>query len=558
MLSTLASLSNRLLSALAGVAAFVLTLLGFLMLSRIDQQIGLSLLIGLFALAVVWMASERPNGEQARAVSALIDRLLAVGRGDLSTPAPAVLRRQMPALADAVDGLFGQVRSNLEGAQALAMYDPVTSLPNRIHFKREAERILKSRRPEDKTALLFIDLDGFKEVNDLLGHAEGDEVLTLVAQRLQAVLEREAQPGSMAQPLLARLAGDEFTLLLPDIGGVEEAQRIGHRALAALAEPFRTAGHMPCLGASIGVALSPDHGDDPAGLMKAADIAMYRAKAKGRSRVCVYEPRMALAAEERVRAEAAALAALKAGKLSLGFQPQVCLRSGAVVGGEASILWNGTHTGVPESAFGGTVDCGLSLEMSDWALERAAETILRWRRQGLPHRLAVRVTPRQIERADFFPELKAALEQCGPAPWPLELVVSESGFATCDVRVLDELEALRRNGVSVAVSEFGAGRSSLARITELPLDRVKFDTSLIADVDRSEKARTVLASLVHLIHGLGCEAIAVGAERQDQIEVLRGTGCNTLEGLFGAAAMREETFVRWAGAQGVETLARAS
>jgi diguanylate cyclase (GGDEF)-like protein len=483
---------------------------------------------------------------------------MAVGRGDLASPAPPALRRHMPALAAAVDGLFDQVRSNLDSAQAMAMYDPVTALPNRIHFKREADRILKSRRPEDKTALLFVDLDGFKDVNDLLGHAQGDQVLTMVATRLRTVLDSEAQPGSMAQPLLARLAGDEFTLLLPDIGNLEEAVRIAHRALAALAEPFRTAGHTPCLGASIGVALCPDHGDDPTGLMKAADIAMYHAKASGRSRVCVYEPRLAEASEDRVRTEAAVRAALKAGKLSLGYQPQVCLRTGAIVGGESSICWNGGESGVPESLFGGAVDCGLTLEINDWALERAAETMLGWRKQGLPHRMAVRVTPRQIERPDFFAELRAALRQCGPAPWPLELVLSESGFAACEPRMFGELDALRSDGVTIAIAEFGAGRSNLSRLTELPIDRVKFDPALTATIDRSEKTRTVAAALVHLVHGIGCEAIAVGVERQDQIEVLRAIGCDTLEGLFGARAMSEDAFVRWAAAQGAETLARAS
>lgn len=281
-------ISNRLLSMVAGAAAFALTLLGFLLLGTIDQQVVASLFIGLFALAVVRLAAERPNSGQARAMAALRERLLAVGHGDLASPAPEALRREVPALAAAVDALFEQVRSTLDDAHALAMYDPVTALPNRIHFRREADRILRARRPNEGAALLFIDLDGFKEVNDCFGHAHGDQVLVMVANRLRAVVKGETDPGSASPPILARLAGDEFTMMLPGVAVAAEAQRVANRALEALAESMRHGGRVSRLTGSIGIALSPQHGTNLTDLMSAADLAMYEAKARGRSRACLY------------------------------------------------------------------------------------------------------------------------------------------------------------------------------------------------------------------------------------------------------------------------------
>ncbi len=288
MRTSVGMISNRLLSVCAGAAACGLTLLGFLLLATIDQQVVASLFIGLFALAVVRLAAERPNSAQAQAMAALKERLLAVGHGDLTSPAPESLRREVPVLAAAVDALFEQVRSTLDDAHALAMYDPVTALPNRIHFRREAERVLKACKPGEGAALLFIDLDGFKEVNDHFGHAHGDQVLIMVANRLRVVVKAETEADSLAPPLLARLAGDEFTMLLPGVQSCVEAERVADRALAALAEPFRQGSHVSRLSGSIGISLSPQHGAELTDLMKSADIAMYQAKATGRSRACLF------------------------------------------------------------------------------------------------------------------------------------------------------------------------------------------------------------------------------------------------------------------------------
>jgi diguanylate cyclase (GGDEF)-like protein len=288
-------LANFVMSLCAGAAAFIFTLIAFLLLREFDQQVVASLTMGLFALMIVWVASEKPNSGHARAMKALIERLLAVRAGDLTSPTPKAVKQEMPELASAVDALFEQVRSTIDDVHAMAMYDPVTSLPNRLQFKREAERALKARADGDNLALLFVDLDGFKEVNDSLGHAQGDQVLAMVAGRLSAVVKSESGAGLAIQPLVARLAGDEFTMLFPSISGPEEAERIAQATLAALTEPFENGGRIIDMGASIGVAICPRDGTDLTSLMKAADIAMYCAKSSGRSQARLYHPSLAAA-----------------------------------------------------------------------------------------------------------------------------------------------------------------------------------------------------------------------------------------------------------------------
>ncbi len=554
-----AKFGNFLTSLCAGAAAFVFTLVAFLLLRDVNQQIVASLTVGLFALSIMWVAYERPNSGHARAVSALIDRLLAVEQGDLTSPAPAVLRHEMPALAAAVDGLFEQVRSNLDDVNAMALYDPVTSLPNRVHFKREAERMLKARGEGERMALLFLDLDGFKEVNDSLGHAQGDHVLCMVANRLRVVVKAETRAGSLTQPILARLAGDEFTLLFPGIRDAREAERIARRALVSVAEPFEIAGQTIHMGASIGIALAPRHGSDLTDLMKAADIAMYNAKASGRSTFSHYHPRLALASEEKSATEQALREALVRGEFQLAYQPQVCARSGGVVAGEALIRWNHPTDGLrhPESFIRIAEESSLIVDIGDWVIDSVAATLRRWQEAGVSQRLSLNVSRRQLDRADFFRRLRAALAREAAPAWMLELEFSETLAMKCGDPVLAELASLRSEGVSIAIDDFGSGYSNLARLKDMPLDRVKLDRSLIADVDKSESARTIVAATIHLIHGLGCEVVAEGVERPEQIDVLRAVGCDCFQGYAYAAPMAERDFLGWVESRGaVQPLAR--
>lgn len=524
--------SNVALSLGAGLSAFVLTLGAFLLLRDVNEQIVASLGIGLFGLLVVWVATQKPNSGQARAMSALIERLLAVKSGDLSSPAPQAVRAEMPALASAVDGLFEQVRSNLDSVNAMALYDPVTSLPNRVHFRRESERILEETDGSGPLALLFIDLDGFKEVNDNLGHAKGDQVLNAVADRIRAAIKTEAQPHELSAPLIARLAGDEFTVLLPLSGGREEGERIARAVLAAISEPVRLRPQRVHIAASIGVALHPDHGRDLTTLMKAADTAMYHAKASGRARVCTYGGDIAAAQGERVRLEKGLRRAMLKNELDLVFRPQLCLRTGDISAVEAILRWvrPGEPALLQDSFMALAEDSSLILDIGDWLTDAAIDTAARWREEGLSQRLSFGITARQLENPDFFPRLKEDLAESG---LPLEMIEIEFGEAAamrCGERVVAELAALRHQGLWVTLGRFGAGQSSLARLRSLPLDRIRLDRCLGHEIDTSPAAQKIAAALIQFIHGIGCEAVADGADRKSQVDVLRALGCDFVQG----------------------------
>jgi len=544
-------ISNGVLSVCAGVSSFIFTLLGYLIVRDFDEQLVASLFIGLFALLVVWVASEKPNSSQARAISALVDRLLAVGTGDLKTPPPAILRDQMPALASAVEGLFEQVRSNLDNVHAMAMYDPVTSLPNRVHFKREAERILKTRLRDGKLALLFIDLDGFKEVNDSLGHAQGDQTLALVASRLRAVVKDEVRCGAVTHPLIARLAGDEFTLLFSSVAGPEQAEQIARRVLAALCEDFAIGEQTVKLGASIGVALCPQHGGDLPGLMKAADVAMYHAKASGRSQVCVYDAALAAALAHKARIERELRQAVARGEFALVYHPQVCARSGAVVAGEALIRWHHPRDGIllPESFIAIAEESSLIAEIGDWVVDEAAHVVARWHAAGMTQRVTINISPKQLDRSDFFARLRQGLAQAGAPASMIELEFTETLAMQCGDDLLREIAEAQAAGISIAIDDFGSGYSNLARMKDMPINRVKLDSSLTRDLDSCENGRTIVSSVIHLVHGLGAEVVAEGVERREQIDVLRALGCDLIQGYAFATPMGEEDFLDWLGAQ---------
>ncbi|QNN66801.1 diguanylate cyclase [Sphingomonas lutea] len=253
---TAQKISNAILSCVAGFASFLFSLAALLYLTEFNEKILAAIAAGTFCVLISYVAAERPNSESARALNSLSERLLAVEDGDLVSPAPQALRRSMPKLAAAVDTLFAEVRTSIENAHALGMYDPVTSLPNRLHFRSEADKML-GEVGDQPSAMLFVDLDRFKSVNDSLGHARGDQLLIMVANRLRVVVNGEFSGDVRTRPLLARLAGDEFTIFYPQIKSSAEIERVARRIAVAISEPFELSSHSVDIGASIGCAISP-------------------------------------------------------------------------------------------------------------------------------------------------------------------------------------------------------------------------------------------------------------------------------------------------------------
>lgn len=544
---TAQKISNGLLSGAAGLASFVFSLAVFVYIKELPEQIAASVTAGVFCLLISYLASERPNSENARALSALGDRLLAVEDGDLISPPPAIVRRNMPEVAAAVDTLFSEVRASIENAQALGMYDPVTSLPNRLHFRSEADRLLGSAPAGSRSAMLFVDLDRFKMVNDSLGHARGDQLLIMVANRLRVVVTAEIAEKNCKRPLLARLAGDEFTLFFPETKSTEDVERVARRIAIAISEPFELYGHSVDIGASIGVALCPDHGTTVESLMRAADIAMYRAKALGGGQHCLFDDDLAAEHQRKIDTEKALTEACQRGEFMLVFQPQLSLVTGELVGTEALLRWNHPKEGLrgPATFIPVAESTGLIAEIGEWVIAEVASTLGDWERDGRARRVSFNVSPRQLDRADFFLRLRRVFEDEGVPLSLVELEFTESAAMKANGAVVAEIAALREDGVRISIDDFGTGYSNLARLRALPIDRVKLHPSLIADIESSEKARIIVQAVMKLIEGVGCEVVAEAVETSAQADILRAMGCDTIQGFVFAEPMVEAEYLDW-------------
>ena len=546
---TAQKISNAILSCVAGFASFLFSLAALLYLTEFDQKILAALTAGAFCLLISYIAAERPNSESARALAALSDRLLAVEDGDLVSPAPALVQESMPKVAAAVDSLFAEVRASIENAHALGMYDPVTSLPNRLHFRSEADKLMSEVLEGESSAMLFVYLDRFKLVNDSLGHARGDQLLIMVANRLRVVVNAEFTGSARTRPLLARLAGDEFTIFFPEIESVAEIERVARRIVLAIAEPFELCSHSVDIGASIGIAICPEHGSSIEALMRAADIAMYRAKESGGGQFCLFDNDLAAEHQQKIETEKALSEAVLRDEFVLVFQPQMSLVTGEVAGAEALLRWNHPRDGLrfPGTFIPVAERTGLVAEIGEWVIDEVASTLAQWRRDGFDGRLGFNISPRQVERPDFFVKLRQAF---GDADVPLSLIeleFTESAAMEVGPSVLDEIAALRCDGARITIDDFGTGYSNLARLRAMPLDRVKLDPSLIADIEVNEKARVIVQAVIQLIKGVECEIVAEAVETVAQADMLRAMGCDTVQGYVFAPPMMEEEFLSWTG-----------
>jgi len=544
---TAQKISNAILSCAAGFASFFFSLIALLYITEFDEKILAALVAGAFCLLISYIASERPNSESARALAALSDRLLAVEDGDLVSPAPPAVQRNMPKLAAAVDTLFSEVRASIENAHALGMYDPVTSLPNRLHFRSEADKLLSESLEGTNSAMLFVDLDRFKMVNDSLGHARGDQLLIMVANRLRVVVNAEFTGSARLRPLLARLAGDEFTLFFPEIESVEEIERIARRVVLAISEPFELCSHSVDIGASIGVAVSPDHGTSIESLMRAADIAMYSAKQSGGCQHCLFSAALASEHQQKIETEKALTDAVQRGDFILAFQPQLSLVTGEVAGAEALLRWKHPRDGMraPGTFIPIAEKTGVIAEIGDWVMAEVASVLANWQRVGFDGRLSFNISPRQVERADFFMRLRQTFADAGVPLSLIELEFTESAAMEVSPAVIEEIAALRADGAQIAIDDFGTGYSNLSRLSSMPIDRVKLDPSLISDIENSEQARIMVQAVIQLIKGVECEIVAEAVETVAQADLLRAMGCDIVQGYVFAEPMFEDEFFAW-------------
>lgn len=531
----------------AGAVAFILALVATSN-GRIDaDSLSRALIPAIVCAAMCWASAERSISITAAAIDAAIARLARAANGDLEGVIPPEINENVPQLAVAMERLFSQIGANLESVHRLAMFDTVTGLPNRTNFRRSCERMLTDLPVSNNAALFFIDLDRFKAVNDTMGHAMGDMLLGMVANRLRAVADRVTVEADLRQPLIGRLAGDEFTMFFPDLPDPGDAGRISRGVLFALGETFDLVGHDVEIGASIGIALRPEHGTTLTDLMRAADAAMYHAKAMGRGRAEFFSDDLATEIADRAQLEHDLREAIDRNQFALVFQPQVSTHEGKIVAAEALLRWRHPQLGLrlPGTFIKRAEETGLIVEIGEWVIASVADTIARWSALGIEQRLAINISPRQLDHLDFFRRLREAMRAANAPARLLELEITETLAMHCSEEVIEAIAVLRAEGATIAIDDFGTGYSNLARLRDLPVDRVKLDRSLIEHIADKPQARTIVHAVIGLVHGLGCEAVAEGIETQAQADVLRVIGCDVIQGYAIAQPMDEEDFIAW-------------
>ncbi|MEY4500380.1 MAG: hypothetical protein RIS52_270 [Pseudomonadota bacterium] len=509
----------------------------------------LSLVMAVTLGVLSWGAASRLTAQIASSATAAVSRLAYAASGDLDAPMPTEVTKVLPELSVSLDNFFANVRSSMDQANSMALFDAVTALPNRVHFRNETELALSQLHGKTRSALYFIDLDHFKNVNDTLGHAAGDQVLIKVANRLREVVALvSTQMGKSAmRPIPGRLAGDEFTLFLPEVRNKKFAESVADMLINALNEPYMIAGQRIDMGASIGVAMRPNHGMALTSLMRAADVAMYKAKAEGRGHAHFYTNDLAAELAQRERLDQDLKLALEHGEFGFVFQPQVDLRTMAVVAAESLLRWNHPTDGVrlPASFLKQVEESGLIFELSDWALDELVSTAARWEKEGFSPRVSINLGKRELNRSGLAAKL---LAMSGSGAMPLhqcEFEISEHlAMNLSDVMQL-ELSLLRAYGASIAIDNFGSGNSNLSKLKTLPVDRVKLDPALVKDLGSDAEARVIVQGLIGIIHGVGKQVVAQGVETHDQMEILEVMGCDAVQGYGIAHPMTQTDLWKW-------------
>ncbi len=409
----------------------------------------------------------------------------------------------------------------------LANYDALTGLPNRtLLSERIGHAIIRARRSARKVAVLFLDLDRFKHVNDSMGHAAGDRMLKAAGSRLRQVV-REGDS-------VARLGGDEFTVVLENISNVIEAERVAEKIIAAFEEPLELDnGQEVVISPSIGISLHPDHGQLPSDLLKFADTAMYQAKEHGRKTWMVYTEAMDAAARLRATMVTALRKALERNEMSLVYQPKLSLLDERITGVEALLRWSSGDLGniSPGVFIPIAEETGLIIEIGDWVVAQACAQLARWRDEGIHDiTMSINVSVAQLLRGDLIRRLCDVLAEHDIAPNLLELELTESMVMANAEQSITTLRRLKAIGVTLAIDDFGTGYSSLSYLKRLPIDALKIDKEFVGDITTDPDDEAITATVITMAHSLGLNVIAEGVERAEQVEYLREQDCDEVQG----------------------------
>ncbi|MFM1651243.1 EAL domain-containing protein [Brevibacillus sp. B_LB10_24] len=432
-------------------------------------------------------------------------------------------------------GAFGQFRNITERFEAeerynyLANHDDLTKLPNRRYYKKQVTTILEQTRQgihRGKVAIMYLDLDRFKLVNDTLGHSNGDLLLKQVADRLKGCLESDE--------IVARMGGDEFMFLLPDIMDEQHIKQRVEKILDLFSTPFNMNGYEFHITASIGIAIYPNDGWDIETLMVHADTAMYRAKHLGKNQYIVYSSNMRTKSHEKIVMETSLRKALENGELKLYYQPQVDIKTGGIKGVEALIRWQHPVMGLvpPHKFIPLAEETGLIIQLDQWVLRTACQQNKLWQEKGLPPmRMSVNLSSQQFSREHLVDTVKEVLEEVGLHPRYLELEITET--MTMDVEhTIPTLKGLHDLGVQISIDDFGTGYSSLNYLKKFSIDRLKIDQSFVRDITTDSNDSDIVETIIAMAHNMGLEVIAEGVERKDQLRFLQIHKCNEVQGYY--------------------------
>ena len=428
----------------------------------------------------------------------------------------------------------------LEMIQKMATHDTLTALPNRALFNETLHHaIAQAERHERSLAILFMDLDRFKNINDTLGHGVGDRVLQEAARRLTGAVR--------SSDLVARLGGDEFVLLLEDFRDDGDLVEIAQKILKAFAPTFIVDAQELALSASLGICTFPADGEDSQTLLSNADIAMYRAKEQGRNRFCFYAAELNTLSQERLSLEAGLRHALERGEIEVFYQPKIDFHSARVSGVEALIRWRHRELGLllPDRFVPLAEEIGVIIPIGYWTLRRVCERARHWQELGMPLPVAVNLSASQFHERDLVMELGAILKSTGVASNTIELEITESMVMRDPERAGQIMTALQAMGVRIAIDDFGTGHSSLSYLKRFPIDRLKVDRSFVRDLPHNGDDVAITRAVIAMAHSLKMTVVAEGVESKDQFDLLRDEGCDEFQGYYCRPPLDEHDLLRF-------------
>lgn len=501
----------------------------------------------------------------------------AITEGDLDRKAEDKGALEVRQLAKAFNQMVDTVRENIAQIYDLAYVDKITRLPNREFFRRELSKaIAKAHRNKGQGALLFVDLDGFKRVNDTFGHDFGDKLLSAFAERIgnlvregdqisfdaaadlreneQASADEQDSDGdsreekSKRSSTFARLGGDEFTLLLPETRSETDAASVAMRIINSVAEPFVIDGKEITVGTSIGIGTFPRDGMDYQTILKHADMAMYQAKEEGKNTFRFFSPELNIQASHRMETETDLRKALADGELELFYQPKIDAAKNRIFGMEGLIRWHHPEKGMinPGEFISIAEDCGLIVPLGEYVIETACRQLVKFAKEGIELPIAVNISMQQFDKGDFADVVTGVLNKTGADPKLLELEITESMAMSNPDVALRHIKQLKQLGVRFAIDDFGTGYSNLAQLSRLPFDVFKIDRSFVMALggdDRNSDA--IVRTIIAMAHSLNYKTVAEGVETKEQKQALQAAGCRVMQGFLFAKPMNLADLKAW-------------